>query len=136
MSNRRQKAKQAAYKARENEIGEALSRATYPPLVLGDFAVPAFDGLSTAFGARLAQYPPETSIPPEFRTHSGKFQNIVSALFFNGGKLADHGIKLKAGMDHAAAMMAIRSWLSSFDPSHEHKTATVAWALSEWTEPT
>jgi hypothetical protein len=135
MATRRQKTKAAALKAQENEAVDALSRAKHPPLMLGSFEVPAFDGLSAAFGARLPQYPPEKSIPAEFSGFSGKYQNIVSSLFFNGGKLADHGVKLKDGIDRAAAMTAIRAWMCSFDPSHEHKTATVAWALSEWTEP-
>lgn len=102
--------------------------STFPQLMLGDFKVPDFDGLSAAFGARLEEYPARTSIPKVDR----KFQDVFSALFFRGGSLADHGLKLKAGLDHRAAMTAIRAWMTSFEPQHEHKTETVAWALSEW----
>lgn len=112
------------------------AKESYPPLTLGEFRVPVFDGLSAVFGARLADYPPMGSIPDEFQRFSGKFQSIVSALFYRGGTLAEHGVKLRGGINHGAAMTAIRAWLSSFEPKHEHKTATVAWALSEWTEPT
>lgn len=128
MSNRRQKLKVAVAAAAEREDQAA-------PLMLGNFQVRAFDGLDAAFGARLRDYPPMASIPAEFRSYSGKFQDVFSALFFNGGSLADHGLKLKSGVSHKHAMTAIRAYMSSFDPPHEHKTATVAWALSEWTEP-
>jgi hypothetical protein len=128
MSNRRQKLKAAAAAMPEPD-------ASFAPLMLGDFRVPAFDGVSAVFGARMRDYPPMATIPAEFRTYSGTFQDIVSALFFNGGSLAEHGLKLKSGISHKHAMTAIHAYMSSFDPPHEHKTAAVAWALSEWTEP-
>lgn len=123
--NKRSRAKhQSAPKA-------APAASHFGSLTLGTFAVPEFDGRSAVFGARLNQYPPYDSIPKVDR----RFSDAVSTLFFKGGSLADFGMKLKSGIDHAAAMTAIRAWLSSFDPKHEHKEATVAWALSEWTEP-
>lgn len=102
----------------------------YPPLMLGGFTVPKFDRVSAVFGAQLNEYPTPSNIPDVDR----KFVDAFDALFFRGGSLADHGLKLKAGIDRAAAMTAIRAWMGSFDPKHEHKTATVAWALSEWCE--
>jgi len=106
------------------------TKPKFPPLVLGGWAVPEFDGLSAVFGARLNQYPERGSIPKVDR----RYEDVVNALFFRGGSLSEHGLKLKSGIDRAAAMAAIRSWLCSFDPKHEHKTETVAWALSEWCE--
>ena len=126
MSNRRQKLRASA------AVAEKAKRT---PLKLGNFDVPEFDGLSAVFGARLTQYPDMAVIPEEFRRHSGKFQDIVSTLFFKGGSLDDFGLKWRPGIDRGAAQMAIGAWLCSFDPKHEHKTATVAWALSEWMEP-
>lgn len=134
--NRRQKVK-----AEAKSMSEAQAKALGPvddglgPLVLGSFTVPNFDGPSAVFGADLRDYPPMANIPEEFRSYSGKYQDIFSALFFRGGKLADHGIKLKNGISHPRAMRAIRAYMCSFAPQHEHKTATVAWALSDWTEP-
>lgn len=106
-------------------------RSTFGPLMLGNFKVPEFDGIAAVFGARIKDYPERKSIP----TVEHKFKDAFSDLFFRGGKLADHGLKLKSGIDHAAAMTAIRAWMTSFDPQHEHKEETVAWALSEWCEP-
>lgn len=103
-------------------------------LMLGEFTVPEFDRLSMAFGARLNQYPEMSIIPEEFRRHSGRFQEIVSSIFFRGGTIESFGLRLKPSLNRPAAMAAIRAWLCSFDPKHEHKTATIAWALSEWCE--
>lgn len=104
---------------------------SFPPLMLGAFQVPKFDGASTVFGADIEHYPDRALIPAVDR----KFGEVFSALFYRGGSLSEHGLKLKTGIDNAAAMMAIRAWMSSFAPKHEHKTETVAWALSEWCEP-
>jgi len=130
--NRRQKIKASATMTKEH--AEALSHV-YGGLKLGSFEVPGFTALDATFGAGLKTYPPMAMIPAEFQTWSGKYQDIVSSLFFKGGRLEDHNIKLRTGIDHKAAMTAIRAWMGSFAPKHEHKTATVAWALSEWTEP-
>lgn len=131
--NRRQKVKAEAAKV-EAVKKEALEKGV--PLPLGSFEVRPFTGLDAAFGADIRDYPPMASIPVEFQRHSGKYQDVVSALFFRGGSLADHGLKLKDSIDKRSAMAAIRAYMCSFAPQHEHKTATVAWALSEWTEPT
>jgi len=105
-------------------------------LTLGSHKFPAFDGLSAAFGARLADYPRMEAVPKQFQEHSGQYQNVVSSLFFRGGKLSDYGLDFKPSIDRAAAMTALRALLGSFDPKHEHKTAVVAWALSEWCDGT
>lgn len=97
-------------------------------------SIPDFDGPAVAFGASLRDYPPYESIPEEFKSNRNRFNEITSKLFFNGGRLEDHGIRLKPDIDRNKAMRAIKAWLSSFDPKHEHKTATVAYALSEWCE--
>lgn len=123
-------AKNKKSRAKYQQAAVAAPAASYPPLMLGSFKVPAFGGVAAVFGARLNEYPDRASIPKI----DPKFEDVVSALFFRGGSLADHGLKLKAGINRGAAMTAIRAWLCSFDPKHEHKTETVAWALSEWCE--
>lgn len=123
-------AKNKKSRAKYQQAAVTTPEASYQALMLGSFKVPTFDGVAAVFGARLNEYPDRASIPKVDR----KFEDIVSALFFRGGSLADHGLQLKAGIDRGAAMTAIRAWLCSFDPKHEHKTETVAWALSEWCE--
>lgn len=122
-------AKNKKSRAKYEQPAEA-PKSVFPPLVLGDFKVPEFNGVSAVFGARLNQYPERSSIPKV----APKYADAFDALFFRGGKLSDHGLEFKTGIDRAAAMTAIRAWMCSFDPKHEHKTETVAWALSEWCE--
>lgn len=102
---------------------------------LGSHEFPAFDGISAAFGARLKDYPKYEDIPEVFRRGNTPFNKAVSSLFFTGGSLQDHGLKLKAGTDRGEFFTALRALLTSFDPKHEHKEATAAWLLSEYTEP-
>lgn len=103
-------------------------KPAHPPLMLGSFRVPAFDGMDAAFGAAQDQYPAPSLVPEVDR----RYRDAFSTLFFSGGKLADFGLELKPGLDRARAMTALRAWMGSFAPKHEHKEATVAWALSEW----
>jgi hypothetical protein len=97
-------------------------------LKIGTYQLRPFDGADAAFGARLQDYPPMSAVPDGL----GAYERVMSSLFFLGGQLADHGLTIKAGLDRAQVMTAIRSLMCSFDPKHEHKTAVVAWALSEW----
>jgi hypothetical protein len=101
-------------------------------LTLGSHQFPVFDGASAAFGARGKDYPDQSVIPEKFRRGHTPYNRVVSTLFFKGGKLDDFGLSFKKGIDRNQAMTAIRALLCSFDPKHEIKEATVAWALSEW----
>jgi hypothetical protein len=101
-------------------------------LKVGSHQFPAFDGLAATFGARRSDYPTQATIPAEFYNGNTRFNNAFSALFFRGGTLADHGLRVKAGLDRAQVMAAVKVLMCSFDPKHEIKEATVAWALSEW----
>lgn len=120
--NKKSRAKHLPQKA------DNAPRPDFSGLMLGNFKVPEFDKPAAVFGARLDEYPKRDTIPKVDR----KFSDVFSALFFRGGSLADHGLMLKSEINRPAAMMAIRAWMTSFDPKHEHKEETVAWALSEW----
>lgn len=96
--------------------------------------IPEVSDLQAILGTMLyAPLPAWDDIPPEFKSHPGTpFNRIVSTLFFNGGKLSDHGLTPKPGVDQRKAMRAIKACLGSFEPKHEHKEAGVAYMLSEW----
>ena len=126
MSKRNKLRKQVEQK----QAVEAKSSAT--PLTLGKHKFRIFQDVDAAFGARLADYPPMSAVPDGL---SG-YESVVSRIFFQGGKLADFGLSIKPSIDRAQAMTAIRALLSSWDPKHEHKTAVVAWCLSEWCDGT
>jgi|GEM_PF-5230466 len=101
------------------------------PLMLGDHKLRVFEGIDAAFGAKRSDYPPMASIP-EFQDRK-TYEDIFQTLFFSGGKLDDFGLSIKPGLDRGQVMTAIRALMCSFDPSHEHKASTVAWALHSWT---
>lgn len=118
------------------EVFRAALLETAPTaLKIGDHQFRKFQGIDAAFGANEGDYPAREAIPSEFYDGRTKFNDVVSALFFKGGKLADHGLKLKAGTDPASFYTTLRALLCSFAPKHEIKEATCAWLLSEHTEP-
>jgi hypothetical protein len=133
--NKRQRLRHKQHVAEQlekNAASEAARVAEYKAatLMLGGFSVPAFDAPAVAFGATIGQYPDRKTIPEVPR----RYHDVVSSLFFKGGTLEVYGLRLKASVHKARAMAAIRAWLGSWAPKHEHKTETVAWALSEWCE--
>lgn len=126
MSKRNKLRKQVEAKA-------AVEKASVP-LRLGDHQFRVFQGIDAAFGARMADYPPMSVVPDDGSMRG--YQDVVSALFFKGGKLEEYGLRIKTSLDRSQVMTAIRALLCSWDPKHEHKTAVVAWALSEWCDGT
>ena len=84
-----------------------------------------------------AYLPTWEEIPQEFKTsdmrgrgEAAKWVKIVDDWFFSG--LQNLVAIPKAGIDKNIAMRHIVTILHSFDPPHEHKTAGVAWLLSQW----
>lgn len=108
--------------------------ASAVPLTLGGHTFRVFQAIDAAFGARLADYPPMSSVPDGATIRP--YVQVASGLFFNGGALQDYGLKIKASLDRSQVTVALRALLSSWDPKHEHKEAVVAWALSEWCDGT
>jgi hypothetical protein len=94
-------------------------------------AIPELNDAQVTFGSK-PPLPAWGDIPAEFKRSSNPFAHIASKLFFEGGKLADFGLTAKPGVDVSKAMRAIKCCLGSFDPSHEHKEAGVAYMLSQW----
>lgn len=89
--------------------------------------IPDFSGAEAAFGAGRGNYFPRGNLPKVPR----KYTDIVDELFFGGGQLPEFA----PGIDRAKAKRAISALLSSWEPSHESKIATVAYALWVWSTP-
>jgi hypothetical protein len=86
-----------------------------------------------AFGGRIADLMPRyEELPDDFRSEQDPFSKIVNGWFFNG--LNTSTLTAKAGIDKSAALRHCRAIMCSFDPSHEHKIAGVAWLMSQWFE--
>ena len=89
------------------------------------FPVPEFDDLAAAFGAEADAYfdrYKRPKVPQEL-------VDMANKLFFRGGALPE----MSPRVDRAKATKAVRAWLCSFNPSHESKETTVAYALWVWT---
>ena len=96
--------------------------------------IPEFSDAEVAFPTRTC-LPPYDDLPEDFVYERGAarpFTSAVDRLFFDGGKLADHGLTFKPGVDAAKAMRALRVCLGSWEPKHEHKVAGTAYLLSQW----
>jgi hypothetical protein len=99
-----------------------------------NFPVPDFSDADAAFGADAKHYLPKAAIPADFYGMRHHYCKVAQKLFFEGGKLSDHGLRFKDGIDHQKAMRALRALLCSFAPKHEIKIGTVGVALVNWCE--
>lgn len=89
--------------------------------------------LDLAFPADVTLLMPRyDDIPEEFRNGSSKWNRLFADWFFSGLEKLD--ASPKDGVDVKKALRHIRAIMGSFQPSHEHKEAAVAFLLSEWLE--
>ena len=103
------------------------------PVLVSDNSIPEVDDLDCVFQTRWRDLLPKwADLTKEEQAMRGPFCDALSALFFSGGKLADHGITVKAGFDTAKIYRYIRATLGDFGPSHEHKIGGIAHMLAKW----
>lgn len=88
------------------------------------YPIPEFSGIASAFGAEESRYFKRRDLPDV----PMEFERMAQSLFFSGGKLPD----MPSCIDRTKAMAAVKAWLRSFEPAHEAKIATVAYALWVW----
>lgn len=91
--------------------------------------------VDVAFPARVEHLmPPQNEIPDDFSRDSNQFVKLANKWFYMG---LPNGfpLKEKSGIDRDAALRHIACVIGSFEPSHEHKTAAVAYLMSLWFEP-
>ena len=93
--------------------------------------VPDVSDIEVAFGCEIMRILPKwADIPEEFKKDWHPWRKVVSDWFFFGLKKAKW--ETKEGVDNKKAIRALMSCLGSFEPSHEHKEAGVAFLLSQW----
>lgn len=99
------------------------------------FAQPAVvQELDMAFGGQMRTLMPAyKDIPEDFRRERDPFSRLVHKWFFEG--ISKDALKPKEGIDANMAWRHMKAIMSSFEPSHEHKTSGVAWLMSKWFEP-
>lgn len=79
--------------------------------------------------------PKYADIPEDFRRERGesrKWHQFQSDWFFSG--LKEIEVTPKPGVDKKQALRHLGFIQQSWDTSHEHKSAAVAWLASEWFE--
>lgn len=96
-------------------------------------AIPEVDAVDAVFGGSKAIeiMPKMKDIPRDYPSRK-KWEKVMSDWFFQG--LKDAKWTPKAGVDTKKALMAIKTVMGSYAPKHEHKSAAVAYMLSEWFE--
>ncbi len=94
--------------------------------------VPKMTIADISFG-NIKYLPKNEDIPNEFKLDSNKANKMASDWFF--GLLNKETMpKTKEGLNKFEVLGAIRAILVSFEPSHEHKIAGVAYLINEWFE--
>lgn len=73
---------------------------------------------------------PMEEIPKEFKSAHNKWVKIFSTWFFTG--IPGAVFAPADGIDSALALRHIKAIMHSWGPSHEHKTACVAYLMSLW----
>jgi hypothetical protein len=97
--------------------------------------IPDVTDVDMAFGKIRGLLPAWDALPAEYRRESASGCRVASGLFYKGGKLSDHGLKPRDGVDSAKATRVLRACLGSFQPKHEHKIAGVGYLIDQWFEP-
>jgi hypothetical protein len=128
-------------KRKAHDTSKKAPAAKGPPLevlaqALGDYSKPTpISTLQMAFPANLgALLPPTKVIPEDFRdmNNHDKWHKFQDEWFFFG--LKELNVVPKPGIDPGTAIRHLQAVQSSFEPSHEHKRAAVAWLASLWFE--
>jgi len=88
--------------------------------------IPEVDDATMVFGLGEKSYFKRNSLPKV----PDKYEDIVSSIFYSGGVLPE----LSKEVDRTKTVRYLRALLCSFDPPHESKIATAAYALWVWTE--
>lgn len=98
-----------------------------------DGGIPEVSAMDCAFQGRWRQLlPPESELTEDEKRMRGPFCEALSSIFFRGGRLSDHGISPKPGIDMDKVTRYVRATLGDFGPSHEYKIGGIAHALSQW----
>jgi hypothetical protein len=91
--------------------------------------IPEISQLDVGFGTTKG-LPAYASIPDEFKRGKTKWNKLFSDWFFSG--LTSFSVAPADGVDKDKALKHIRALMASFEPSHEHKEAGVAYLMSKY----
>jgi hypothetical protein len=101
---------------------------------LGNFKIRDMGDMDAAFGAKREDYPAMEDIPEEHQNGESEGCKIFAMIFFNGGRLIDHGRVIRNEVDRNDFMTTLQALMKSFDVKHEVKHATCGWFIDEFTK--
>jgi len=107
-----------------------------PEKTKGKWDEPAdVDDITMAFPANLDNLLPKMDeIPDEFKGNQfNPYVALQQKWFFQG--ISQEEIPIKASIDRKKALRHLSTCMRSFEPSHEHKEAGVAYLMSLWMVP-
>lgn len=89
------------------------------------------NGLDVVFSTDVSHLMPAyEEIPEEFKKQFNPYVKLTSQWFYKG--LEKTKLKVKPEVNEVNAFNHLFAILSSFEPSHEHKMAGVAYLMSQW----
>jgi hypothetical protein len=96
------------------------------------YPIQEISDVTLAFPADVLRLmPPYEEIPEEFKQFpGGKWNKLFSDWFYCGLTRLD--LQPREGVDENKALRHIKAVMASFQPSHEHKEAAVAFLFNEW----
>jgi hypothetical protein len=95
------------------------------------FQVKDVTDLDLAFPVTIKHLMPAwNEIPDEFKGRNNKWCRVFSRWFYRGAR--DAKFTPKEGVDVQKALRHVAACMGSFEPSHEHKEAGVAYLLNEF----
>lgn len=99
------------------------------------YKIPELTNMNVAC-SNIAFAPKMSDVPDEFHDFFyNKHCKIAAKLFFSGGRLEDHGLAPREGVDTGKAVRALGALLGSFEPKHEHKMSMAGYLIDQWFEP-
>jgi hypothetical protein len=101
---------------------------------LGNHTFRDFGGTNVVRGVDSRDYPAMADIPSTHTSGRSKGCKVFSELFYGGGRLGDHGLRLKTEVDSGKFYTTLRALMASYAPKHEIKEATCGWLIEEYTE--
>lgn len=86
----------------------------------------------TVFGGRnvFAMMPPMEDIPEEYTRSRNEYNKFTTNWFFGGADARQ--LVAREGVNRGLALRHLKAVMSSWDQSHQHKTAAVAYLLDKW----
>ena len=94
-----------------------------------EFPFVKVDKMASVFGQIPNMREVIKACPPEFKNYQNPWNKLANYIFFHGLDF-DISISAETREEADAKLQYLSTWLRSFDPEHEQKSAVGGWLLS------